>query len=300
MIARKTSVVVSVTIALLVALVPLGTQARELRRRALTIDDASLGSLPVIHVAPGMATVIAFQADIRDATFVRPVGALFQKLTRTDRTVVVVPKQVVKQPVTLNVVMADGTVLTFALATGPKDVDVQVDVTIALRSAPDSPEALKAQVATLRAQIDECRGTSEKAGASNIAALILARGIDAPQAFETHSLRAIERQNRLLVQARRVYRLLGFTYVVLSVDNRDPQRNWVLARPVVRLTGGGPDVELAVVAFPTDQQELLPDNEERVVVAFKTPDGIGSKHRISITLLEKDGMRPAELKDLEL
>ena len=298
--ARKTSAVVSLTIALLVALAPLGTQARELRRRAVTIDDANLVSLPVFHVAPGMATVIAFQADIRDATFTRPVGALFQKLTRTNRTVVVVPKQVVKQPVTLNVVMADSTVLTFALATGPKDVDVQVDVTIALRNASDSPEALKTQVATLRAQIDECHGTSEKAGASNIAELILARGLDGPQAFETHSLRAIEKQNRLRVEARRVYRLLGLTYVVLSVDNRDPQRNWVLARPVVRLTGGGPEVELAVAAFATDQQELLPENEERVVVAFKTPDGIGSKRRVRITLLEKDGMRPAELKDLEL
>ena len=36
------------------------------------------------------------------------------------------------------------------------------------------------------------------------------------------------------------------------------------------------------------------------MVAFRTPNGIGSKHRFSITLLEKDGMRPAELKDLEL
>src|SRR6266498_3733697 len=174
----------SSAVALAIAFAP-AASSQELRHRKVTIDD-SLGSLPVLHVAPGLATGIAFQAPLRDATFVRPVGQLFQKLTRTDRTVVVVP----------------------------------IDVTIALRSAPDSPEALKSQATTLRARLDECQGTSESAGAGKIAALILAQGLDAPQAFETHALRGGDRQNRLLVQARRVYRLLGLTYVIVSVDNR--------------------------------------------------------------------------------
>jgi uncharacterized protein (TIGR02268 family) len=297
MVAKGLSAVACSALALLLVFAP-AASSQELRHRKVTIDD-NQGSIPLIHVAPGLATVVAFQAPIRDATFVRPVGQLFQKLTRTDRTVVVVPKQPVTKPVTLNVSMADGTILTFALLTVPKAVDAQIDVTIALRSAADSPEALKAQAATLRAHLDECQGTSESAGAGKIASLILAQGLDAPQAFETHVLRGGDRQSRLLVQARRVYRLLGLTYVILSVDNRDPERNWVLGRPVVHLTGGGQDVELAVVTHLTDQQELPPDNEARVVVAFKTPQAAGPNHRVSIALVEKDGMRRAELKDLE-
>lgn len=111
MIGRKVLVIapamatVTAIFALLVAMVPSRGEARALRRRAITIDDASLSSLPVLHVAPGMATVIAFQAAIRDTTFVRPADALFQRITRTERTVVVVPKQVVSRPVTLNVIM---------------------------------------------------------------------------------------------------------------------------------------------------------------------------------------------------
>ena len=285
-------------LALLAIAAPLTAEGRRLRHRPITVTDAS-ESVPTLHVAPGYATVLVFQAPTKDATFARSAGALFQRVARTDRTVVVVPKQVVRKPVALSVAMADGTILTFAFVTVPNEVDAQVDVTVAVGTSSDSPAALKAEVASLRAQLDECQGTSEKAGAAKIAALILAQGLDTPQAFETHALRGADRQSRLLVQARRRYRLVGLTFVVLSVDNRDPQRSWVLGNPVVRMTGGKDEVELAVVTYASELQELPPDKEERVVVAFKTPGAVGPDHRLSIALPEKDGGRRAELKGLE-
>ena len=291
---------VAAIIALLAITVPAVGAPRELRHRSITVNDANRDSVPELHVAPGLATVLAFEANVRDATFVRPVGALFQKVTRTDRIVVLVPKQVVPKPVSLSVVMADGTIITFALVTVPSEVDAQVDVTIDLHAAPDSPVALNAQIAALRAQLDQCQGTSDAAAARKIASLILTQGLDSPQAFETHPMSGGDRQSRLLIQAKRLYRLLGLTYVVLSVDNRDPSRNWVLAHPVVHLTGGDQEMELSVVAFVTDQQELPPDNEEKVVVAFKTPQSVHPDQRISIALVEKDGMRRVELTGLEL
>jgi len=285
-------------VALVVTAAALPAEARQLRHRSITVSDGS-DSFPTLHVAPGYATVLVFQAPTRDATFARAAGALFQKVARTDRTVVVVPKEAVKRPVALSVTMADGTVVTVAFVTVANEVDAQVDVTIAVRTSTDAPEALKSQVASLRAQLDECQGTSEKAGAAKIAALILAQGLDTPQAFETHELRGGDKQSRLLVYARRRYRLMGLTYVVLTVDNRDAQRSWIMGPPVVRLSGGKDEVELAVMTYASELQELPPDKEERVVVAFKTPAAVGPDHRFSIALPEKDGGRRAELRGLE-
>jgi hypothetical protein len=144
---------------------------RVLRRRAITIDEASLTSLPVVNVAPGLATVLAFKAGIRDGgAILSKAGDLFYAPTQTDRTVVIVPRQVVKAPVNLNVTMSDGTVVSFALVSQGKEVDVQVDVAIALHDSADSAAALKAEIASLGERLKECQST----GASRIAELILA------------------------------------------------------------------------------------------------------------------------------
>jgi hypothetical protein len=205
----------------------------------------------------------------------------------------------VKSPVNLNVTMADGTVVSFALVSArlEREVDVQIDVKIALRTATDSVVSLKAEIEALSAKLKECQGT----GASRIAEIILAQNLDSPQAFDTHALRGSDKQNRLRMHAHRVYRLFSQTYVVLSVENRDPDRNWVLAKPVVRLTGGGQDVELKVGAWQTDLSELPPgDTAQRIVIAFETPQNVGPRQRLAIALLEKDGARRIELRDLDL
>jgi hypothetical protein len=151
-------------------------------------------------------------------------------------------------------------------------------------------------VSLLTERLKECQST----GATRIGELILAQGFDAPQPFDTRAMSGGDKQNRLLVQARRLYRLFGQTFLVVSVENRDPNRNWVLGKPVVRLAGGGQDVELMVSSWQSDQPELAPEAEARVVIGFITPQAIGPRQRLAVTLTERDGARRFELKDLEL
>ncbi len=68
-----------------------GETPRELRHRSITIDDTSLTSLPVLHVAPGIATVLAFKVDLRNGGALLPtVTGLFYPPSQTDRTVLVI------------------------------------------------------------------------------------------------------------------------------------------------------------------------------------------------------------------
>jgi hypothetical protein len=115
-------------------------EKRELRRRALTIDDASLTSVPEIRVAGGTPTILTFEVPVKDGGAVlADVRGVFFPPTQTDRTVMLVPKSDLSRPEPLNVSLADGTVLTFKLVTVPGEADVQVDVSVALRerASPD-------------------------------------------------------------------------------------------------------------------------------------------------------------------
>jgi uncharacterized protein (TIGR02268 family) len=285
--------------ALFVAFDPGSAAARQVRTRTVTVGTPD-AVVPELHVAPGYGTVLTFQSTVREAKTLRAAAALFQTLAWQERNVIVLPKQVVKTPVMLVVTMTDGATFSFSLVT-KKSVDMQVNV---LRAAVDSPEALQRQVGALSTQLGECRDGSEKMGPQNVASFILSqstqvRGREQPQVFESHELRGADKQSRLLVEARRVYRVLGYTFVVLSVDNRDPQRSWILGRPEVRVTGSK-NSELTVDAQRAEQLELLPDNQERVIIGFRTPPEVGPKDRYTITLKEKDGLRQAQLTNLEL
>jgi hypothetical protein len=202
-----------------------GAGGRELRRRTLTIDDESLASLPEVHVAGGSATLLTFEVPVKDAgALIADVRGLFYPPTQTDRTVILVPKADLVQPVALTVSLSDGTVLSFKLVSVEKESDVQVDVALALTrgAAPDSQQALRTTIEQLRGELDECQSSSATAGARHLAALVLAQSLDEPQSFDRHELRGGDKQNRLLVEARWTYRLLGLTYLVFTVENRDP------------------------------------------------------------------------------
>ncbi len=206
---------------------------RELRHRTLTLDDQSLLSLPEIHVAGGTATILTFPVALKEGgAIVSDVRGVFYPPTQTEKTVILVPKADLRQPAALSVSLADGTVVSFKLASVAKDSDVQVDVLLALKSraAPDSAAGMRVAMEQLRGQLDECQAGSAESGATKLAALLLAQNHDEPQAFERYVLHAGDKQSRLLVQARWMYRLLGLTYMVFTIENRDPQRPWVLAR----------------------------------------------------------------------
>jgi len=279
---------------------PRSPPRRELRRRILVIDDQTLGSLPELHVAGGSATILSFEVPVRqNGALIMGTPELFHVPTQSEKTVVLVPKVDLTQPVALSIALSDGTALSFKLATVAKDADVQVDVILALknRAPPDSAEALRTTVAQLRAELDDCRGSSASAGAAKVAALLLGQSLDEPQAFDRHSLRGGDKQNRILVEARWAYRLVGLTYLVFTVDNRDPARPWVLDRVEMKLTGAGEPADLGVLATTTDVQLVAPGQGSKVIVAFKTPAQSAS-HRYTATFVEKDGGRRVVLEGL--
>ncbi len=275
-------------------------QRRELRRRTLTIDDQSLGSLPEIHVAGGSATILTFEIPVREnGALIADTRGLFHQPTQTDRTVILVPKVDLAQPVALSVTLSDGTVLSFKLASVPKEADVQVDVIVALknRASPDSAQALRTTIEQLRGELDECRESSESAGAVKLAGLLLGQSLEEPQTFDRHALRGADKQNRLLVEARLAYRLMGLTYLIFTVENRDPAKPWVLDRTEVKLTGTGDPLDIRVLATATEVPLLAPGQEGKVVVAFKTPAQTAT-HRYTVTFVEKDGGRRVILEGL--
>lgn len=274
---------------------------RELRRRSLNINDANVSSLPEIHVAGGIATIVSFQVPIREGgAFIADVKGLMNPLSQSERFLVLVPKKDLPAPLPLNVSLADGTVLTFKLLTVATDADAQVDVVLDLQrnATPDSATALKASLVSVRAQLDECQAGSATAGVAKIASLFVQQNLDAPHAFERHSIRGGDKQSRLLVEARWVYRLLGMTYLVLTVENRDPVKPWVLDRAEVKLLGSS-STDVKVLAVQAELATLPPDVAEKVVVAFSTPQQ-AAHQKVSLSLLEKEGARHVVLEGLEL
>ncbi len=294
---------VSVTAAKASAVSPM---RRELRRRTLLITDASVHSVAEVHVARGTPTTLVFQVPLREnGVLLADVGGHFYPAQVSERTLIVIPRRdVPRQDITtLTVTLEDGTVLPFTLRTLRRQVDLQIDVQVALdkRAAPDSAPALKALSTQLRAQLDECKASSGAAGVTKLAALILAQDPAKPQAFnvQRHSVHYVDKQSRLWVEVTQVYRLFDLTYAVLTIQNRDPAKAWVLDRPEVALRGGGEGAELRVVSFTSDMASLAPDESAKVVVAFASPArGVGQE--VVLSLLEKNGNRHFKVEGLAL
>jgi len=213
--------------------------------------------------------------------------------------VILVPKADLAQPAALNVTLSDGTVLSFKLVSIPKEADVQVDVVLALkdRATPGSIQGLKTTIEQLRGELDECQASSATAGASKIAALFLGQNLDEPQVFDRHELRGRDKQSRLLVEGRWIYRLVGLTYMVFTVENRDPVKPWALDRAEVKLAGTGEATDLRILAAASEDAVVAPGQATKVVVAFKTPPHSGS-HKYTVALLEKGGGRRVVLEGL--
>jgi uncharacterized protein (TIGR02268 family) len=274
---------------------------RELRRRALTIDDRNVSSVPEIHVGSGISTVLTFGAPLQDGgAFIADRHNLMDYITQTDRSVVLVPKRDLSAPVVLNVSLADRSVLTFKLLSTGQAVDVHVDVSVALEKSgtPESLANVKAALEETRAQLSECQASSH-GGIAKLAAVLALNDLESPQTFERRRVTGGDKQSRLLVEARWVYRLLGTTFVVLNVANRDASRAWVLDRAGVRLAGPGSKTDVRVLTAATELPELPPEGEGKVVVAFTTPQRAQGQ-RLTLALFEKDGARHVTLDDLDL
>ncbi len=279
---------------------------RELRRRTLTITDASTNTVSELHVAGGVPTTLTFQVPVKEnGVLLADVAQKFYPPQLTEQSVLLVAKADLapKAVTTLAVTLVDGTILPFVLVTSRKDVDLQVDVVVALekRAAPESSPALKAALAQMRAQLDECQSSAGDAGVAKVASLILGQDLDKPQAFtvERRTLHRLDKQSRLLVELKHVYRLFNLTYAVLALQNRDPSRVWVLDRPEVGLMGTSQTSDVKVVSFASELSAIPSDETGKVVVVFNTPPQ-GVDHRFFLSLLEKNGNRHVKLEDLSL
>jgi uncharacterized protein (TIGR02268 family) len=306
---RNSAIVLVLALALPVlatAAPPKGGAKRELKRRTLTITDASTSTVSPLHVAGGVPTTLTFQLPVKEnGVLLADVGGKFYPPQLTEQSVVLVAKSDLrpKDVTTLEVTLVDGTILPFALVQAKAEVDLQVDVVVALekRAAPESPTGLKTALAQVRAQLDECQATAGDAGTAKVAALILGQDLDKAQAFtvERRSLHRLDKQARLLVELRNVYRLFNLTYAVLTVENRDPSRMWVLDRAEVGLMANSQTSDVKVLSFASELSGIPSDESSKVVVVFNTPPQ-GVEHRFFLSLLEKNGNRHVRLEDLSL
>ena len=271
-------------------------------RRSLEINDANASALQEIYCAVGTPTTIAFQIPLKDGgTLLADVGGVFYPPQLTEKSIILVPrKDPSRATTTLNVTLSDGTMIPFALVRATKAPDLQVDVVVRLekQAAPDSAIALKATVAALRGQLDECQATAGEAGLSKVAALILAQDFGKADSFtvEHRKVHHLDKQHRLLVEVTELFRLFNTTYLVLTIQNRDGSKVWVLDRP--ELSAAGADIK--VLATAGNLPAIPPDEIETIVVGFSTPPGAGPSAKATLKLFERNGARHVTLEGVDL
>jgi len=270
---------------------------RRVANRVVTFSPESSTAVPEIFLAPGVPTTLIFPLNINEgATRLADPNKLIYKPQFYRNTAVLSPRAELPAGavVPFSVGLEDGTLVSFILrgATTEADFQVTVELKITKSQAPESLEGLKETIARLQGSLDECQTSAGASGISKIASLVLANEPDSPTArtFEAHHVHAVDKQSRLLVNIQHLYRLFSDSYVLLTVENRDPSRVWVLDRPELKLRGGTETSVLKVVTFDTDLKSVPPEETAKVVVAFETPVQQAGQ-RISLTLLEKGGSR---------
>jgi uncharacterized protein (TIGR02268 family) len=280
------------------------TGRRALQRRTLKVTDGNFNEVQVIHVAGGIPTTVSFRQPIRpESVILADTTNAFLPVKASEASIVLIPRKDLgrKSTTTLTVTLADGTILPLLLATVPKEADIGVELDVALvqRAPAESAPVLKAAAAQLRAELDDCRADQGAAGVAKVAGLVLQQDPAQPQVFERHSIGRRDKQERLLVEVRQVYRVFGHSYLLVLLENRDPSRTWVLDHPELASTGGGQVVDIQVASFQMDPAALGPNESGKVVVAFKTPPQ-GSTASFRLQLLEKNGSRHVTLDGLSL
>lgn len=279
--------------------------SRQLEMRAVTITDAT--TAVEIHVAAGAPTTLMFPIRIAKHLLIDAKGYFSPSMQqKAERLFVLLPDKDIGEgeAVSLQITLEDGTLLPpIVLLSVPDKFDSNVEVKVDLRqkAAAESVAALKAQVVELRSRLDDCHQGAGEAGAGKIAELVLKQDFGAPAAFvaEHHSARKIDRQEALLVETRVVYRLFDLSYLVLTVENRDPDKSWVLDKAEISIAGGSSTTDAQVVRVVREVDELPAGQEARYVVVFKTPEQEVA-HRFTLRLREKGGNRHVELEGIKL
>lgn len=270
---------------------------RQVKNRLILFSDDNRASVPELHLAQGIPTTVILPVNINEAaTRLADPQRLIYKPQFFKNTAVLSPKSDLPAGalVPLTIALEDGTLLSFVLRTAPKEADFQVNVEVKFQHevTPDSVDGLKQSIAQMQGRLDECQANAGNAGISQIAALVLSQEPQSPAArtFEGHALRGADKQSRLLVRLQHVYRLFRHSYLLLTVENRDPSRTWVFDKPEVKLLGGRDAQTLKVVAFDSDLKAVPPGEVAKIVVVFDTPAPT-SDQKLAIALLERGGAR---------
>jgi hypothetical protein len=274
---------------------------RRVANRLLTFSPETSNAVPEVFLAPGVPTTLIFPLKINEsATRLADPNKLIFKPQFYQNTAVLSPRLELPTGavVPLTVGLEDGTLVSFILrgATAEADFQVTVELKLTRPQAPESLDGLKQTIARLQGSLDECQANQGSSGIAKIASLVLVNEPGSPTArtFEAHHVHAVDKQSRLLVRIHHLYRLFNHSYVMVTVENRDPSRIWVLDRPELKLKGGSDAAALKVVTFDTDLKAVPPEETAKVVIAFETPAQQPGQ-RISLTLLEKGGSRHAAL-----
>ena len=273
-------------------------------QRTISITDENLSTVPEVHVAADWPTTLVFGTPLakdNQAVMLAQPGHEFAPPKFTDTSVILIPRKdlPVNGGAALTVSLSDGNILSFKLISVASEVDLRVDVQLKLtkRAAPDSPEALKTTIEQLRAQVEECQSSAGAAGVAKIAALVLAE--KAPEAVELRRIGKTDKQSRMLVTARYEYRLVGYTFLVLEIQNRDDAKIWEFDGADVKLQGSGHTQDVQVASAAMDPSSIEPNAIGRIVVAFKMPDQQRGQ-LFAVGLREKNGNRHVQLDNLAL
>jgi hypothetical protein len=284
-------------------IVPRSTPYRELKRRSVVVTDETKDI--EVHTAAAIVVTLTFPVDVRQALLADPDGR-FDEPQRRGRVLVLLPKRNIPRghAVIMTVTLEDGTLLpNFVLSTLKAEADLTLDVDVQMRrkAGGDSASALKMQVTELQSRLDECQQAASNAGTKKVAELVLRQDFSKPAAFvaERHGIRVLDKQSRILVQLRTAYRLFDSTYLVLTAENRDPDKAWVMERAEISIAGGSSAVETRVLHVTKEMDVVPPGVESRMAITFQTPTH-DTAQRFVVRLFEKNGNRHVELTDVKL
>lgn len=271
--------------------------------RTITVTDAT--TLAEIKLAPpSQTTTLTFPIDVQPESVaitdpkkrvsVLAQGAVLVLLTRE-----ALPAGA---SVTATLTLVDGTQLTFALlgTTGAFDRYVRVEVALKERAAADSTQRLKTQLQETQARLDECVQGGADEGIKRLGASILQHDLEKSDVWtvEKRAFRSgIDKQNRLLVETQFLFRLFELTYLVFTIENRDPTKTWVLERAELAAVGNGSRVDVKVTSVEQALNAIPPGESSKVVVAFRMPQ-LSAGQTFTLKLTEKNGTRHFELADL--
>lgn len=282
---------------------PVRAAGRQPARRTVVVSDATRDV--EIHVAANTVVTLTFPVPVAGVMLPDTRG-FFEAPTWDGRLVFVFPRTDVPQgdAVIMTVALQDGTLLPpFILVTrsGEADVAIDIDVQLEKKASSESATSLRLQISELQAKLDSCNEQAKGVGSIKVGELVLAQDATKPTAFvvERHDARILDKQSRLLVETRVIYRLFDLSYLLVTIENRDPDKTWILDSAEVSVEGGGNASETRVVHLVREFERLAPGVEGRVVVVFQTPSQ-NTSQLFTLKLLENGGPRHVELKGLKL